>query len=146
MNKEQKVEDSTFRQHISNEMLGDVFSILEKEPPTNKPLLVCSYFDTNNNLVRYSIARYTSGMFISEGSEVLNVGFWAELKDCETIDSQTYHAFVIGRIKKNIDLWLSRYFEWEEDFYCSTDYQDMDEKDVGNKKLYISKFIEQYEF
>ena len=128
----------------SNAMLGDVFSILEKEPPVNKPLLVCSFFDANNNIVRYKIGMYRQGSFFTNDAEILNVGFWAELKNCEIIDWEKYNEFSLKKIKEEANFWIKRFLKWKDEFIID-EFINNEDTDLGDND-YIKKFLEQYYF
>lgn len=127
-------------------MLGGFFSVLEKKPPLNKALLVASYFDPNKTIVRYTLAQY-NGHFFSDGKcEVLNVGFWAELLNIETINEQDYQKWQREKLKEDAIFWIKRFLKFKDEFYNSLEFEEMEESDYGNDDYYIKKFLEQYHF
>lgn len=100
-------------------MIGDVFSIIEKHPPVNSDLLVASYFDPNKLSVRYCVAKYNGHSFFSEKSEVLNVGFWAELKNISIITEIDFQKYQRIKLKKEALFWINKYDQWKDNFYSN---------------------------
>jgi len=125
-------------------MIGGVFSILEKEPPTNKPILIASYFDANNNIVRYKIGMYRMGRFFTNNSEILNVGFWSELQNVEIIEHKTYQEFSREKLKENASFWVKKYLKYKEDYYNSDEY--LHSKIWVEDDYLLKKFLETYDY
>lgn len=122
-------------------MIGKVYSILEKEPPVNKALLVASHFDPHSLFVRYCIAEYNGQFFRSEKSEVLNVGFWCELQNIEVIENIEYQKFSNDKYKKSAKYWLKKFNGWKFNFYRSLWGTNDAETIFGDDEL-IEKFLE----
>lgn len=141
-----EIENTDLTSNNAKPMLGGFFSVLEKKPPLNKALLVASYFDPNKTIVRYTVAQY-NGHFFSDGKcEVLNVGFWAELLNIETINEQDYQKWQREKLKEDAIFWIKRFLKFKDEFYNSLEFEEMEESDYGNDDYYIKKFLEQYPF
>lgn len=96
-------------------ILGDVFSVFEKKPPLHVALLLIVYFEANNNFFRYTIGRWNGHCFISENCEVLNVGWYAVLKNCPQMEEKKYREENIRSIKDHIFRHISQYKEFCEE-------------------------------
>lgn len=95
-------------------MIGQVYTIEEKEPPLNTPILTAGFFEANSNMCRYSICRYNGNNFISNGYDVQNVFYWAELKNHDTIEDSFYREIEKKLMIKHIKLILNRLISFSE--------------------------------